>query len=120
MAHAVAPLPGGSIERNLIDATSYLGALNRVNGRRLHVIAPWISLVRAMGNGPEDIEHGMEIDFRVIRMCRGVIGVGWRWSDGMRMEAETADEAGLVVIDAVGCAPGVAAEKAAKAIKGLS
>lgn len=84
---------GAATGRNLRRAKECLDRLRRMFPT-ITFIAPWITSVEAGADDsdPAQREAGLRDDCRVIRRCDGVVHTGGRMSDGMRREAEHANE----------------------------
>jgi hypothetical protein len=92
--------------RKGIDANRYNAQLWAVWIERtfgVAVSADWIWCTEILAETPENRAHGLQRDCARIERCDGVLLVGGRVSQGMRMESEHASWNAKPVLDLTGC-----------------
>jgi hypothetical protein len=93
----------GDVEANLRNVKEWLRFLFRYDPDNVY-IAPWVAEVEAMREVGEDtsaatLDKALKDDCEVVRRCDGILLVGGRITDGMRIELNAAREADIQVLD---------------------
>lgn len=104
MAHPVRPIEGETLAGNIERAEAWLRWCHD-RFQAWTVIAPWLAELHAYGLDEEGERaqraEGIARQLDVVRRCDGVLLVGSRISDGMKMEARSALREGRQVFSVV-------------------